>query len=423
MRHGQPMKKVLIIGGGFGGLYTAMTLRGADVAVTLVDRTNHHLFQPLLYQVATAALSPADIAMPIREILRKHRNVRVMMGDVVSIEPRENLVKLKSGKAIAYDYLVVAVGTRHDYFGHDEWEERAPGLKTLDDALRIRDRILMSFEWAEAAGTQQEAGRYLRFAVVGGGPTGVEISGAIAEISKKTMKRDFRLIDPTSTRIFLLEGAGRILPEFPESLARRAERDLTELGVEIMTGCTVTDINEHGVIAEGKCIEAKNIIWAAGNKASPLLQTLGAPMDRIGRVKVGPDLSVPGHPNVFVIGDAAYVIGPNGKPVPGLAPAAIQEARHAAGIIKADIPPEKRNAFKYRDKGTLATVGIGRSVAKVGKLEFGGTLAWVFWSAIHLMYIILHRNRLLVALGWLYSYLTGRRGARLIQTAPRDRQE
>jgi NADH dehydrogenase len=406
--------KVVIIGGGFGGLQAARSLKRSGKEILLIDKTNHHLFQPLLYQVATAALSPGEIAMPIRSILRRQENVSVLMGDVASIEMDRRELRLSDGSVVPYDFLVVAVGSRPSYFGHEEWERYAPGLKTLHDALNIRNGILLAFERAEASSGREEVERLLSFVIIGGGPTGVEISGAVAETARKTMMRNFRRIEPRKTRVYLVEGGERILPEFSVKLAGRARRDLEALGVEVLTGRTVTHVDENGVRAGDIIIKAGNVIWAAGNTASPLLKTLGVPLDGTGRVLVGPDLSIPGHSEVFVIGDAACSYDKDGRPLPATAPAAIQEARYVADIIRKDIGKNDRKPFEFFDKGMLATVGKNRAIAHIGRFEFGGPVAWAFWSAVHLMYIVVFANRLLVFMRWVYSYLTGQRGVRII---------
>jgi NADH dehydrogenase len=406
--------KVVIIGGGFGGLHAARRLRSTDREIVLIDKANHHLFQPLLYQVATAALSPTDIAAPIRQVLRRQKNATVIMGEAARIDKEKREVHLSDGSVIAYDYLVVAVGVRPSYLGNDAWKAYARGLKTLDDALAIRENILLGFEKAETSEKPSDAKRYLTFVVIGGGPTGVEISGAIAEIAHKTMLRDFRRIDPEKTRIHLVEGLPHILPEFPDKLRDRAMRDLERLGVEVITGKEVTLVDRNGVQVGERFIESSNVIWAAGTEAPPLLRTLDVALNGQGRVLVEPDLGLPGHEEVFVIGDAASLAGRDGKPLPGLAPVAIQQAKYVAEIIKGNVPRIRRKPFSYFDKGTLATIGRGHAIAKIGRLKIQGMVAWLFWLGVHLMYIVLFRNRLMVLLNWGYSYFTGQRGARLI---------
>lgn len=412
--------KVVIIGGGFGGLHVARALKKTKHDILLLDKKNHHLFQPLLYQVASAALSPADIATPLREILRDQSNTTVMMGDVVSIDKNSKQILLKSGYFVPYDYLVVAVGARHSYFGHNEWEPHAPGLKTITDALRIREKILMSFEKAERLDSAIEAKKYLNFVIIGGGPTGVEMAGAVAEIAHKTMFKNFRRINPSKSQIYLIEGSPRLLPPYPESLSYRAQRDLEKMGVKVMTSKVVTKITTEGVYIGEEFIEAKNVIWAAGNEASPLLKTLNVPLDRQGRVIVNQDLTIPDHPEIFVIGDAASATGKQGKPLPGIAPVAIQQGRYVAKIIAEELPQNMRKPFKYFDKGSLATIGKNKAVCVFGKLKFGGFFAWLVWCFIHVAYLVAYRSRIGVLIDWAFHYLTGMRGARLIQHSIED---
>lgn len=406
--------KVVIIGGGFGGLNVAKSLKDADLEVLLIDKTNHHLFQPMLYQVATAAISPGQIAIPIREILRHQQNTTVIMGDVVAVEKDKKEVVLGNGDRFSYDYLVLAVGARHAYFGNDQWEAFAPGLKTIADAIKIREQVLISFEKAERMYDQEQAAKYLNFVIIGGGPTGVEMAGAIAEIAYKTMFKNFRRIKPENSKIYLVEATPYILPVYPEKLSLIARADLEDLGVIVMTGKKVTGINENGVQVEDQFLDSKNIIWAAGNQASPLLKTLNVPLDRQDRAIVEPDLSIPEHPEIFVIGDAAMSLGEDGKPLPGIAPTAIQQGKYVAKLIKKQIPKEQREPFHYFDKGYMATIGKAKAVAKVGKLQFSGFIAWAAWCFIHIVYLIGFRNRLAVMIEWFYSFLTGQRGIRLI---------
>jgi NADH dehydrogenase len=410
----QKMSKVVIIGGGFGGLRVARKLKKAQVQVTLIDKTNHHLFQPLLYQVATAGLSPEDVARPIREILRLQSNTSVIMGEVVAIQLQKNSVMLSTGQEYFYDYLILAVGGSHSYFGHDEWEKDAPGLKTLLDAVLIRNKILMAFEHAERSECLEKAQEYLRFIVIGGGPTGVELAGAIAEIAKMTMLKNFRHIKPEQAEVFLIEGTSQVLPTYPKKLGERAKHDLESLGVKVLTNTLVTNIHHHGVDIGEKFLPAGTILWAAGNQASPLLKTLGTPLDRQGRAIVEKDLSLKGHPNVFVIGDASSFPKDLGGPLPGTAPVAIQQGNYVANIIRKEILPEKRKPFRYFDKGQMATIGRARAVAMVGKLKMTGFLAWLAWSFIHIIYLINFRNRMRVMSEWIYWYFTGHRNARLI---------
>lgn len=409
--------RLVIVGGGFAGLTAAKALKREKMDILLVDKTNHHLFQPLLYQVASAALSPGEIAIPIREILRKQENTTVIMGDVVSIDKNLKQVALFNGDTIGYDYLIAAVGARHSYFGNDKWEAFAPGLKTIKDAISIREEILISFEKAERIDSITEASKYLNFVIIGGGPTGVEMAGAIAEIAHRTMFKNFRRIRPEKSKIFLIEAAPHILPVYSPKLGMSAMRDLEKLGVRVITGKKVTNITEDGVQVEEMFLPCKNIIWAAGNQASPLLKTLEVPLDRQGRVLVEPDLSIPGNPEIFVVGDAACSMGKDGKPLPGIAPTAIQQGKYVAKIIKNKTPKEARPPFRYFDKGSMATIGKGKAIATVGKFECTGLLAWLMWCFIHIVYLIGFRNRLGVLIEWFSFYLTGQRGARLIYSS------
>ncbi len=406
--------RVVIIGGGFAGLNLAKSLKKAKLDLILIDKTNHHLFQPLLYQVATAALSPGEIAYPIREIFRKQTNTMVIMGEVTSIDKEKKQIQFINGDLLEYDYLVVASGTRHSYFGNDRWETFAPGLKTIQDALKIREKILLSFETAERLDNGQEAAKYLNFAVIGGGPTGVEMAGAIAEIARTTLVKNFRKIHPETAQVFLIEAMEHILPGYSVKLSEEAKRDLEYLGVKVITGKKVIDITAEGVQMEGSFLESKNIIWAAGNQASPIMKTLGVPLDRQGRALVEPDLSLPGHPEIFAIGDTCSIKGKNGLPLPGIAPTAIQQGKYVAKILKENIPSKDRPPFSYFDKGSMATIGKGKAIAKIGKLEFGGLMAWFAWGFIHILYLIGFKNRLGVLIEWIAFFLTGRRGVRLI---------
>jgi len=406
--------RVIIIGGGFAGINVAKKLAGARCDVLLIDKKNHHLFQPLLYQVASAALSPADIATPLREIFRGAKNISVIMGNVDQIDKEKKKVHLKNGDIVEYDFLVVAVGARHSYFGHDEWEKDAPGLKTISDALTIRERILTSFEMAERVDSFAEAQKFLNFVIIGGGPTGVEMAGSIAEIAHKTMFKNFRKINPSKSKIYLIEGMDRLLPPYPPKLSERARKDLEKMGVKVMTSSIVTEVTSSGVKVGDQTIEAKNIIWAAGNQASPLLKTLGAELDKAGRAIVDPDLSLPSHPEVFVIGDASNCKGKDGKPLPGVAPVAIQMARYVGKVIRAETPKEKRKPFKYFDKGSLATIGTNKAVGFFGRIRFTGFIAWLAWGVIHVAYLVGFRSRFTILLDWVFHYMTGMRGARLI---------
>jgi len=406
--------RVVIIGGGFGGLNVTKALKNAKVDILLFDKTNHHLFQPLLYQVATATLSPGEIGIPIREILRKQSNVTVLMGDVVEINKDQKNVVLKNGDQIFYDFLVVAVGARHSYFGQDQWEPLAPGLKTLSDALNIRERILVSFEKAERMDSITEAAKFLNFVIIGGGPTGVEMAGAIAEIAHKTLFENFRRIKPEKSNIYLVEALPHILPSYPLNLSLKAQKDLEHLGVRVITGKKVTNITEEGVQIEDLFLESENVIWAAGNQASPLLKTLTVPLDKQGRVLVEKDLSIPGNPEIFVIGDAACVLDKKGKPLPATAPTAIQEAKYVAKILKKGPSKGKRPPFIFFDKGNLATIGKSKAIALVGKIQLSGLIAWLMWCFVHIAYLIGFRNRISVLIEWIFHFLTGQRGVRVI---------
>jgi NADH:ubiquinone reductase (H+-translocating) len=405
--------RVVIIGGGFGGLYAARALKRDAVDVLVLDRTNHHLFQPLLYQVATATLAPTDITAPIRWLLRKQENARVLMEEVVRIDVERRIVATAEGDEHAYDYLVVATGARHAYFNHPEWEALAPGLKSVDDAIELRRRILTAFERAEATEDPEERAAWLTFIVVGGGPTGTELAGMLPTIARHALRRDFRRIDPTSTRVILVEGGPKILAAYPDTLSEQARRDLVNLGVDVRAGTLVSEIGPHHVVAGGEHIHAHTILWAAGNAASPLGRDLHAELDRSGRVVVEPDLSVPGYREVFVIGDLAATTT-DGKPVPGVAPAAMQMGALAATNIRRDLEQRERVPFRYRNKGDLATIGRHRAIAHFGRVQLTGSLAWWFWLFLHIMYLAGFRNRASVLVEWAYSYFTYERGARLI---------
>lgn len=406
--------KVVILGGGFAGISAAKALKNSKFDVLLIDRTNHHLFQPLLYQVASAALSPGDIAVPIREILAPCENATVIMGEVTGIDKDNQHVLLRNGDKIGYEYLIVALGARHSYFGKDEWEEFAPGLKTLDDALKVRERILMSFEKAERCDSISEARKYLNFVIIGGGPTGVEMAGAISEIAYQTMLRDFRRIDPTKTKIHLVEGSQNILPMFPKRLSEKARKYLEHFGVNVITGKRVTNVDKNGVSVGDHFIPAENVLWAAGNQASPILKSLDVPTDRQGRVFVDKDLTIPDHPEIFVLGDAACALDKKGNPLPGLAPVAVQQGRYVAQILRKRLPHSNRPPFIYFDKGTMATIGKTKAIGTFGKIQFSGLIAWFGWSFVHILYLISFRNRLVVLMQWLFSYFSSQRGARLI---------
>jgi NADH dehydrogenase len=410
--------KVVIIGAGFGGLEAAKALKRATADVIVIDRHNHHCFQPLLYQVATAALSPADIAWPIRHILRPQRNATVLMEEVQGIDPEKKVLHTQYGE-IAYDYLVIATGATHSYFGHDEWSKFAPGLKRIEDATRIRRSILIAFERAEVTQDQDQQRRLLTFVIVGGGATGVEMAGAIADVAGQTLAADFRRIDPRSARIVLVEAGPRLLPTFPPSLSDYALRTLTRSGVEVKTDTLVTKCDANGVDLKNGRIDADTVIWAAGVTASPAVRWLNTEADRAGRVKVGADLSVPGHPEIFVVGDTAAVTDSKGQPVPGIAPAAKQMGKYVGKLISARIAGrEWKKPFRYMHLGELATIGRRAAVVKFGALELKGFLGWLFWSLAHIYFLIGLRNRFVVAFNWFWDYITFQRGARLITDVP-----
>jgi NADH dehydrogenase len=404
---------VVIVGGGFGGLNAARALARRPVRVTLLDRRNYHLFQPLLYQVASAALSPADIATPLRSILRKAANVSVLLAETETVDLTNRRLVLDQGE-LGYDALILAAGSGHSYFGHDDWELLAPGLKTLEDALEIRRRVLLAFEAAEREPDGAERRALLTFVIVGAGPTGVELAGALAEIARETIARDFRAIDPRQAHIILLEGGPRILPSFPETLSKRAEMALSKLGVEVRTGSTVTRITPDAVWVGGEQIRSRAVLWAAGVAAAPLARSLGAPLDRAGRVLVEPDLSIPGHPEAFVIGDLAAFIHQTGQPLPGLAPVAIQQGRAVADNVWRRLRGEPTRPFHYFDKGSMAAIGRAKAVAVMGRLRLWGFPAWLAWVFVHILYLIGFRNRFLVVFEWAWAYFTYQRGARLI---------
>jgi NADH dehydrogenase len=405
--------QVVIVGAGFGGLVAARALARYPVQITVIDRKNHHTFQPLLYQVATAGLSPGEIAAPIRWILRGRRNVEVLLGEVQDFDLTRRLVRLPD-LDIPYDYLIVAAGATHAYFGHDEWAPLAPGLKTIEDALEIRRRVLLAFELAERQAATGERHVQLNFVVVGGGPTGVELAGTLAEIARHVLANEFRSIDPKSTRIVLLEGGPRILPAYPEDLSRSAEEQLHQLGVEVRTSALVTRVEPAAVRIGETRLSAAVILWAAGVAASPLGKKLGAPVDRAGRVLVNPDLTIPSHPEVFVVGDLAFLKDDTGTIVPGIAPAAMQEGAATARNIARDLQGKPRENFHYWDKGSLATIGRSAAVAQFGKIHISGFIAWLSWLFIHIFFLIGFRNRIIVLIQWAWSYLTYERGARLI---------
>jgi NADH:quinone reductase (non-electrogenic) len=404
---------VIIVGAGFGGLRAARALRNAPVQVTMIDRQNHHLFQPLLYWVATAGLSPADICSPIRGILRNQKNVEVFMEEVTGVDLQEQRV-LMGDRSAPYDYLVLATGAHDNYFGHPEWEHNSPGLKSIVDATFIRRKILLAFEAAEIETDPEKIKALLTFVLVGAGPTGVEMAGAIAELAHKALASDFRHIDTRMTRIILIEAAPRILAAFPDSLAQKTQKKLISMGVEVRTGTPVTDMDEHGVVVDGERIDAATIIWGAGVSASSAGKWLGAEVDRAGRVKVSNDLSVPGHPNVFVIGDTASFIQ-NGKPLPGVAQVAMQGGQFVASVISQRVKGKELNKpFYYRDKGNLATVGRSYAIVDIGNIRLTGFFAWLMWLAVHIYFLVGFRNRLVAIFQWAWTYFTYARGARLI---------
>jgi len=405
--------RVVIIGAGFGGLEAARLVAKLPVHITVIDRKNHHTFQPLLYQVATAGISPAEIAAPVRWILRGRKNVEVLLGEVVDFDLQQRHVKL-ADLEIPYDYLIVATGARHSYFGHDEWEPLAPGLKTIEDALEIRRRVLLAFELAERQAIAKEPKLPLNFVIVGAGPTGAELAGTLAEIARQVLRKEFVSIDPKRTRIILLEGGTRILPAYAPDLSASAVRQLEKLGVEVRASALVTKIAPGEVWVGAECIPAAVVLWAAGVAASPLGKKLGAPTDRSGRVLVNGDLSLRQHPEVFVIGDLASLKDEAGNPVPGVAPAAMQQGRAAAKTIARDLKNQPRKDFHYLDKGSLATIGRAAAIAQFGKLHISGYFAWLAWLFVHIFFLIGFRNRLIVLIQWAWSYVTYERGARLI---------
>jgi NADH dehydrogenase len=411
----------VILGGGFGGLWATRALRNAPVRITLVDRTNHHLFQPLLYQVATAGLASSDIAAPLRRILRRQRNVEVRLATADRIDPDARRVHFHDDSSIGCDLLIVATGAAHAYFGHDDWEPFAPGLKTLKDAVRIRRRFLVAFERAESETDPEKRAAWLSFAIVGGGPTGVELAGTMAEIARHTLRREFRNIDPASAKIRLLEAGPRVLSTFPESLSAKARKQLERLGVEVVIGKAVTGIDENGYRMGDAFVAAKTVVWAAGVAASTLARSLRVPLDRAGRVPVLPDLTVPGHPEIFVAGDLAAVTW-DGKPVPGVAPAAKQMGNHVARVIRDRLEGKPSTPFRYKDYGNLATIGRMAAVVDLRGFKFSGAIAWVFWLVAHIFFLIGFRNRLAVMINWSWAYATYDRAARVVvgDTSVRD---
>src|SRR5213595_2740495 len=405
--------QVIIVGAGFGGLEAAKKLACEDVRLTLIDRTNYHLFQPLLYQVATAALSPADIAAPVRAILSKCQNVEVVLAEVESVDVESRTVKTKD-RVFDYDYLILATGARHSYFGHDEWEKLAPGLKSLEDAIELRRRILLAFEYAEKIEDPAARKAAMTFVVIGGGPTGVEMAGAIAEISRHTLAKDFRHINPSEARVILIEGEPRLLAAYPQDLSESARKQLMDLGVEVRTSTRATNLTEAGVQVGDEFIPCRVKIWAAGNNASFVGKTLGAPADRVGRVVVNDDLTIPGHPEVQVIGDLANFSHQTGEPLPGISPVAMQQGRHAARNVLAMIQGRKPQRFHYFDKGSMATIGRNKAVADLKFFHLSGLAAWLAWLFVHIIFLVGFRNRLAVLFQWAWAYFTFNKGARLI---------
>ncbi len=413
--------RIVIVGAGFGGLAAAKALADADVQVTVIDRANHHLFQPLLYQVATAALSPEQIAQPIRHILRDAKNITVELDEVVRIDPAAQEI-IATDRRYPYDYLILATGARHSYFGHPEWEKDAPGLKSIDDALNIRDRLLLAFERAEKSDDPEERRKALTFVIIGAGPTGVEMAGSIGEVARYTMVQDFRRIDPSQARVILIDAAPRVLPTFDETLSAKALEQLHRIGIEVRTGVGVKGVTPDGVQLENEFIPSSTVVWAAGNAASPLGKQLGGETDRAGRVSITPELTVPGHPNLFVIGDLSSFTHQGGKPLPGVSPVAMQQGRHAARNILAGIKGEPMTPFRYLDKGSMATIGRHAAVADIRGFRINGYPAWLAWLFVHLIFLIGFRNRVLVFLQWAWSYLNYYRGARLITGRKSERE-
>lgn len=410
-----PLPHLVIIGGGFAGLWATRALARARIRITLVDRRNHHLFQPLLYQVATAGLSAPDIAAPLRHILGDQRNVEVRLGEVTAIDKQSRQITLADGSHLGYDTLMLCTGATHAYFGHDEWAADAPGLKTLDDAIALRRKLLLAFERAEAEPDPARKAAWLSFAVVGGGPTGVELAGTLAEIARHTLRNEFRHIDPASAKVRLVEAGPRVLSTFPEVLSLKARRQLEKLGVEVLTGTPVSDINSDGFQLGDQFVPARTVVWAAGVAASPLARTLDVPLDRAGRVPVQPNLTLDGHPEIFVAGDLAALSQADGRPVPGVAPAAKQMGKHVAAIIRARLDDKPApGPFKYQDFGNLATIGRMAAIVHLGRLQLSGVLAWWFWLAAHVFFLIGFRNRVVVLLNWAVAYWSYQRSARII---------
>lgn len=415
--------KVIIIGAGFAGLNAAKYLKKAEVEILLFDKSNHHLFQPLLYQVATAALSPGNIATPIREVVAKQQNITVLLAEVSAIDKAKKQVIVGSGEVYSYDFLIVATGANHSYFGHPDWAPFAPGLKTLTDAIGIREKILLSYERAERFAGEAHSEKFLSFVIVGGGPTGVEMAGAITEMAHYSLRNNFRRIDPAKTRIFLIEAENQLLPSFPKNLADKAKLDLEAMGVEVYLKTYVTNVKADGVWLGKQFLESSLVIWAAGNEASPLLESLKVPLDKNKRAIVNPDLSIPNHPEIFVIGDSACVFDKENKPLPGVAPVAIQQGKYVAKLIKNAIPANQRPTFIYVDKGMMATIGKAKAIAAVGKLKISGYFAWLAWCFVHIFYLISYSNRVLVMIQWAWLYLTNQRRIRLITKEISEQEE
>jgi NADH:ubiquinone reductase (H+-translocating) len=413
-RHPKTAHRVVIVGAGFGGLECAYRLKGAPVSITVIDRRNHHLFQPLLYQVATASLATSEIAWPIRYLLRDRSEVTTLFANVNGVDAQNKRVVLEDGDGVPYDTLVLATGVRHAYFGHDEWEPFAPGLKTLEDATTLRRRILVAFERAEKEEDPERRAALLTFVIVGAGPTGVELAGTIAELAKDTLAPDFRNIDTQQARVVLIEAGPRVLAGFTDDLSAYAQASLEKIGVEVILNQAVTDCSADGVVYDGKRLQARTLIWAAGVRASRAAEWLGAPTDRAGRLQVLPDLTVPGHPDIFAIGDTVSIAGPDGKPVPGIAPAAKQQGRYVAASIKARLRGETIAPFRYHHAGSLAQIGKRKAVIDFGTIKLRGTIAWWIWGIAHIYFLIGLRNRLSVALSWLWNYIRDQRAARLI---------
>jgi NADH dehydrogenase len=407
-------KNLIIVGGGFGGISVAKNLKGTDIDVTIVDKRNHHLFQPLLYQVATAALSPGDVAVPIRSIFSSSDNIKTILGEVTEIDKDKKILHLKNRSPLNFDYLVLATGSQYNYFGNEEWKDHAPGLKSIDDALNIRERILYSLEIADQLQTDEEKEPYLTYAVIGAGPTGVEMAGAIAEIAKRNMMRDYRNIDPDKTKIYLIEAGPKVLNGYHDSLSEKATRDLEGMGVTVLLNQPVTEVTKNSVTAGGTVINTPNLVWAAGVESSPVLNSLSVEQDKMGRVLVSKDLSIDGYPNIFVIGDAAHVEDKSGEPLPALAPVALQQGKYITKRIKHMVSGKDTKPFSYTDKGSMATIGRAKAVADIKGFKFSGIAAWLLWSLIHIFFLIGYRNRFRVFAEWIWHYLTFKRGVRII---------